>query len=73
MARRIFNGAAIDRLRKSRGWTYRELANRIDCTQVSCIRWVQGVQEPKATMLARIADVLEADMNKLFKKGGGGS
>ena len=70
MTCRVFNGAAIDRLRKAKGWTYRELANRIDCTQQSCIAWVQGKQEPKATMLAAIADALGVDMNKLFKKGG---
>ncbi len=71
MARRVFNGAAIDRLRKARSWTYRELAARTGCTEMSCLNWVQGKQEPKATMLAAIADALEVDVNKLFKKGGG--
>ena len=72
MAQRIFNGAAIDRLRRAKGWTYRVLANRIDCTQQSCIAWVQGQQEPKATMLAAIADALETDIDSLFKKARGG-
>ena len=68
MAQRIFNGAAIDRIRRAKGWTYRELANRIDCTQQSCIAWVQGQQEPRATMLAKIADALGVSIDKLYRK-----
>ena len=70
MKRRVFNGAAIDRMRKAQGLTYRELAIQIDCTQQSVLLWAHGKQEPRANQLVRIADTLGVSMDKLFKKGG---
>ena len=67
MKSRAFNGATIDRLRKAKGWTYRELAIRIGCTEQSVLLWAKGRQEPRANQLVRIASVLGVSMDQLFK------
>ena len=71
--KRTFSGSAVDRARKAGGLTFRELAARIGCTEHSVHNWAKGRAQPGADQLAALADALEIDMNKLFRKGKGGA
>ena len=53
-------------LRQEKGLSQHDLARRLIVTRSTVTRWESGLRLPDATMIARIADVLGADVNKLL-------
>ena len=66
--RRVFHAPTVEALRRKRKLTYRALSDLVGCTEQTCMFWAKGRQEPRANQLARLADVLEVDMNDLFRR-----
>lgn len=56
-------------LRKKRGWTQGDLAERIGVEQPTVQRWETGAREPKFEQLFKIAEVLEVDPAYLLQSG----
>ena len=57
---------ALKTLRQKRGLSQNELAERMIVTRATVTRWESGLRLPDATMIARLADVLSADVNELL-------
>ena len=53
-------------LRQEKSLSQHDLARRLIVTRSTVTRWESGLRLPDATMIARIADVLGADVNKLL-------
>lgn len=53
-------GSKIKELRDAKGWSQKELAEKAGLPLITVASWEQGVREPKATLLFRIARVLGA-------------
>lgn len=56
----------IKTLRKSKGLTQEELANRINVVRQTVSKWEKGYSVPDAEMLKKIAEVLETDVSQLL-------
>ena len=56
----------IKALRKNKGLTQDELANRLNVVRQTVSKWEKGLSVPDAEMLQKIADVLQSDVNKLL-------
>ena len=59
----------VERMRtalKEKGYTQQELADKCDITFVSMCRYLQGVREPKASIVAKIASVLGVSADYLL-------
>ncbi|MBQ8658438.1 MAG: helix-turn-helix transcriptional regulator [Clostridia bacterium] len=59
-------GEILFALRKARGWSQQELANRIFASQQCVSQWEQGLIEPTLTFLWRLADVFEVSVDELI-------
>ena len=57
---------ALKKLRQEQGLSQHELAARLIVTRSTVTRWESGLRLPDATMIARLANVLGADVNKLL-------
>ena len=53
-------------LRKNKGLTQEELANRLNVVRQTVSKWEKGRSVPDAEMLQKIADVLESDVSQLL-------
>ena len=53
-------------LRKNKGLTQEELANRLNVVRQTVSKWEKGLSVPDAEMLQKIADVLESDVIQLL-------
>ena len=53
-------------LRKNKGLTQEELANRLNVVRQTISKWEKGLSVPDAEMLQKIADVLESDVSQLL-------
>ena len=53
-------------LRKNKGLTQEELANRLNVVRQTVSKWEKGFSVPDAEMLQKIADVLESDVSQLL-------
>ena len=60
-------GEAIKVLRKSRGLSQMELANRANVTRVSLCRWERGNRHMTVGTLFKLADALGADPADIIK------
>lgn len=59
-------GALIARLRRERGLTQRELADRLHVTGKAVSKWERGAGCPDVSLLARLAEELEVDLAALL-------
>ena len=53
-------------LRKNKGFTQDELANRLNVVRQTVSKWEKGLSVPDAEMLQKIAEVLESDVGQLL-------
>lgn len=58
----------ISSLRKQRGWTQADLAERVGVEQPSVQRWEKGTREPSYDKLEAIARALGVDITAFFSK-----
>ena len=56
----------IKALRKNKGLTQDELANRLNVVRQTISKWEKGLSVPDAEMLQKIAEVLESDVSQLL-------
>lgn len=56
----------IKALRKNKGLTQDELANRLNVVRQTVSKWEKGFSVPDAEMLQKIADVLETNVSQLL-------
>lgn len=56
----------IRRLRKSRGWTQRELAERLDISDKTVSRWESGIQLPDAQIIPELAEMFGVSIGELY-------
>lgn len=56
----------IKSLRKNKGLTQDELANRLNVVRQTVSKWEKGYSVPDAEMLQRIAEVLDVDVSRLL-------
>lgn len=56
----------IKSLRKNKGLTQEEVANRLNVARQTVSKWEKGLSVPDAEMLQKIADVLESDVSQLL-------
>ncbi|MBQ8799492.1 MAG: helix-turn-helix transcriptional regulator [Lachnospiraceae bacterium] len=56
----------IKTLRKNKGFTQEELANRLNVVRQTVSKWEKGYSVPDAELLKKIADVLETDVSALL-------
>jgi transcriptional regulator with XRE-family HTH domain len=60
-------GANIRKARKARGWTQKELAERVESDASYMNRIETGKANPSIAVLARIAEALEVSLDELVK------
>lgn len=56
----------IRTVRKNKGFTQEDLANRIHVTRQTVSKWEKGISVPDAEMLTRLAEELETDVSTLL-------
>lgn len=56
----------IKNLRKNKGFTQEELANRLNVVRQTVSKWEKGHSVPDAEMLKKIAETLETDVSQLL-------
>ena len=59
-------GLRIAALRKSRGWSQAELAERLRISTQAVSKWERGLGYPDVAMLVPIADLLCVSLDELF-------
>lgn len=59
-------GTTIALLRKSRGLTQAELADKVEVTQSVVARWEKNQVQPRTKALERIADALDVSIDQLL-------
>ena len=52
----------IRTLRKNRGFTQEDLANRLNVTRQTISKWEKGISVPDAEMLSKLAEELETNV-----------
>ena len=58
-------GKTIAELRKEKGWTQVELAEKLQVSDKAVSKWERGLIEPTLTFLWRLADVFEITLDEL--------
>ena len=58
---------SIKKIRESRKMTQSELAERINISTVSLSRYENGVRNPRATELSKMAEVLNCSVDELLR------
>ena len=56
----------IKNLRKNKGFTQEELANKLNVVRQTVSKWENGYSVPDAEMLKKIAEILETDVSQLL-------
>lgn len=56
----------LKQLRKNKGFTQEELADRLNVVRQTVSKWEKGYSVPDAEMLKKIADIFETDVSKLL-------
>lgn len=56
----------IKNLRKNKGYTQEELANKLLVVRQTVSKWEKGYSVPDAEMLKRIAEILDTDVSQLL-------
>ena len=56
----------IRTLRKNRGFTQEDLANRMNVTRQTISKWEKGISVPDAEMLSKLAEELETNVGELL-------
>lgn len=56
----------IKNLRKNKGFTQEELANKLNVVRRTVSKWEKGYSVPDAEMLKKIAEILETDVSQLL-------
>ena len=56
----------IKALRKNKGFTQDELANRLNVVRQTVSKWEKGYSVPDAEMLQKIAEVFDTDVSRLL-------
>ena len=56
----------IRTLRKNRGFTQEDLANRLDVTRQTISKWEKGISVPDAEMVSKLAEELETNVGELL-------
>lgn len=56
----------IKNIRKKRGFTQEELANRLHITRQTISKWEKGYSVPDAEMLSKMADVFDVSVSELL-------
>ena len=59
----------IRTVRKNKGFTQEDLANRLNVTRQTISKWEKGLSVPDAEMLSRLADELEVSVSELLGAG----
>lgn len=59
----------IRTVRKNRGFTQEDIANRLHVTRQTISKWEKGLSVPDAEMLSRLADELEVSVSELLGAG----
>lgn len=62
----IETGKRIQQMRKARGWTQRDLADRLHVTDKSVSKWERGLNFPDMTMLEPLAKTLDTTVVELL-------
>lgn len=55
------------RIRKEKGLTQVQLAEKLDCSQNEICRWETGTRTPAINNLVKIADALECTVDELVR------
>jgi transcriptional regulator with XRE-family HTH domain len=66
--RLLFDGEALARLRKERGYTVENFARAVNVTLRAVYRWEREGVQPGAAFLLDIARVLEVEPRELIKE-----
>ena len=61
-------GENIKKLRASKGWTQKELAEKLFVTAQAVSRWENNEVEPSATTLYEMSKIFEVSIDELFGK-----
>ena len=56
----------IKNLRKNKGFTQEELANKLNVVRQTVSKWEKGYSVPDAEMLKKIAEILETDVSQFL-------
>lgn len=56
----------IKNLRKNKGYTQEELANRLNVVRQTISKWEKGHSVPDAELLKKLAEILEVDVSQLL-------
>lgn len=56
----------IKNLRKNKGFSQEELANKLNVVRQTVSKWEKGYSVPDAEMLKKIAEILETDVSQLL-------
>lgn len=59
-------GSFISRCRKTKGWTQRQLAEKLGITDKAVSKWETGKSMPDLSLLAPLCDLLEITLNELL-------
>lgn len=59
-------GIFISKCRKIKGWTQRELAEKLGITDKAVSKWETGKSMPDLSLLAPLCDLLEITLNELL-------
>ena len=62
----VETGMRIQQLRKNRGWTQKELAERLHVTDKSVSKWERGLNYPDMAMLEPLAKTLDTTVVELL-------
>lgn len=61
-------GELIEIKRKRKGWSKRELARRVGCTDVAVWKWETNRSVPRVHMIVRLCSHLDLDVEEAFRE-----
>lgn len=56
----------VKKIRKSKGWSQSELANKLGVSRTTVTMWESGGKAPRSGTVVRLADVLNCTIDELF-------
>lgn len=59
-------GTRIQKARKEKGWSQKELGETLDITRETIAKWEKEYNQPSAKWIKRLAEVLEVDITELM-------
>ena len=63
-------GSRLLELRKQKGFTQEQLAEKLNVTNQSVSKWEKDINAPDITLLVELADLLETSVDYLLGRGG---